>query len=566
MLHNLVKPPQWIQQFIGSYLKGLRSVANTYELVVGLGLSSLGVNLLGLVLPLVLLQVYDRIIPNAATGTLSFLFLMVLVAIVFEILLTTARSVTTAWIDARLEHKLGTAAFNKVISARLKDFEKDGSGMHLERLTAFGALKNFYTGQAMISLFDLPFIIIFLILIAYIANWLAWVPISILCFHLYSAYRHTFRLRERLEQLRSVDDRRINFIIELITGIHVVKTFSMESQFLRRYERLQENSTKINESLNIQAGKISANNQFFSQLALVCTVSVGGIMVSQGDLTAGGLAACTLLTGRILQPANKLAEVWKRFQSIVIAENKLNEVLDMQSESKDTLKEFPKVLGNIRLEDIEHGDTAYRGFLFSSLNLEVKAGDLIGITGSVSSGKSTLLSIIGGMLSPNRGSVYIDDRNISQYSIEEYRKQVALLSTNAVLFKGTILENLTLFRNGTHREKAMKISDDLGITETIHRLPNGFNTLIGHQAVGMLPKGLRQRIGIARGLVNDPSIILFDEANAGIDMPSDQLVKDVILKLKGEKTIIFVTHRPSFLQMADRQYKLENGFLAPIIS
>ena len=198
-------------------------------------LASLIINILSLAFPLTLLQVYDRIIPNVAYSTLVFLSAGVVITLLIEAGLKIARSYVGAWSDAKFQHIMGCEAFKHIIHSRVRDFEKEGAGVHLKRLNALGAMRDFYTGQAVISMADIPFLVLLLVIIAYIAKWLVLVSVVMLVVFVFSTIFQTKNLRHILDDRQEHEDRRLNFIIETLSNIHTVKSLTLEAQMLRRY-------------------------------------------------------------------------------------------------------------------------------------------------------------------------------------------------------------------------------------------------------------------------------------------------------------------------------------------
>lgn len=227
--------------------------------------ATLFINILSLAMPLTLLQVYDRIIPNNASGTLAMLILGVASALLLEALLRLGRSWVSGWMGARFDHLAGCMAMERLLHSGVPDFERQGSGVHLERLNALGTLREFYAGQAILALVDLPFAVLFLAVIAYLGTWLVFVPLGLLVVFVLTALYVGKRLRGSLEDRIMSDERRFNFIIEVLGAVHTVKGLAMEEQMLRRYERLQETSAEANFEVAKDSAKALSVGAFFSR-------------------------------------------------------------------------------------------------------------------------------------------------------------------------------------------------------------------------------------------------------------------------------------------------------------
>ncbi|MCB1842325.1 MAG: ATP-binding cassette domain-containing protein, partial [Halioglobus sp.] len=190
-------------------------------------------------------------------------------------------------------------------------------------------------------------------------------------------------------------------------------------------------------------------------------------------------------------------------------------------------------------------------------------GEIIGISGNNGAGKSTLLALLSGFLRPQSGSISIDGVNLEEFDTEFLRAQTGIVPQQGVIFEGTILENMTLYREGRAAEQAMQLAAKLGLGEIISKLPDGLDTYIGGSAAGRLSEGVKQKIIIVRSLIGNPGIIFFDDANANFDIKNDKKLVALVEEMKGSRTMIVVSHRPSFLRVCDRRFVLRDGVLVP---
>jgi ATP-binding cassette, subfamily C, bacterial LapB len=523
-------------------------------------LASVFINLLALAMPITLLQVYDRIIPNSAEGTLILLITGIGIALILEALLRLGRSYVSGWMGARFDHLAGSAAMERLMSISIIEYDRHGAGEHLERYNALNTLKEFYAGQAILVACDLPFAVVYLGAIAYLASHLVLVPIAIIVLFAVSALILGRQLKKSLFSRMMADDRRFSFIIEVLGGIHTVKGLAMEEQMVRRYERLQETCAEAEYSVALSSASAQSAGALFSQIVLFGVVGYGATFVIDGALTVGGLAACTMLSGRSMQPMQKAVGIWTRLQSIELARDRLQDLFAMQVEKMPGAPELPQVRGEIELQNMSFGygknkDGDELPPLFENINLRIEAGETIGISGGNASGKTSLLYIIMGVLAPLSGAVRIDGNDISEFAPSSIRRQASYLPQEGILFNGTILENITMFREDKI-DDAMDISKILGLDTVVAHMPQGYDTKVGDGASDKLPRGFRQRIAIARALVDKPRILLFDEANTSMDGAGDATLKFLLEKLKGRVTLILVTPRPSMLSISDRIYDI----------
>ncbi|MBL4907048.1 MAG: ATP-binding cassette domain-containing protein [Sneathiella sp.] len=531
-------------------------------------LASTALNILALALPIMILQVYDRIVPNNATDTLLLLVIGVGIAIILEAFFRLGRSYVTAYAGAKFEHIAGCRALAKTMGTDIVHFEREAAGVYLHRFNAIDTLREFMSGNNLLVFIDLPFAIIFLAMVGYIGGILVLAPLSLfLIFSIITVFVGK-GLKKALNERATWDDRRYNFLIEVLTGIHTVKGLALEAQMVRRYERLQESTAGVIQNVAFQNSIAQSLGSIFSQMTLISVAAFGSILVIEETLTIGGLAACTLLSGRALQPLLRAMGVWTHYQNIQLSRARVNTLLDLPQErttsnhheqgsqlSSDNLQ-TAETGADLIFEDVSFSYDGDKEDLFTNANCHFPAGSVTAVTGSNGCGKTTFLWMLAGLISPTKGRILLNGEDLSSLPKDLLHKRISYLPQNGVIFHGTIMENLTMFRTGHWIDKALIQSKNLGLDEAIKKMPLGYDTVVGDGAVESLPGGIRQRIAIARTLISKPEIILFDEANTSLDFASDAILTKALLRLKENSTIILVSHRPSLVKIADFGYKI----------
>lgn len=534
----------------------IASLSTLKKNMLDLTLGSLFLNILGLALPMALLQVYDRILPNKSIGTMVLLMGGVLAALLLESTLNFCRSYITGWVGAKFEHKAGCAALDHLVMAGIDDFEKDGSGAHLERMGSLPMVREFYAGQAMLTLLDLPFAILYLSLVAMMGGVLVLVPITLLITFAITAIVIGTKLRGSLQKRMTADDRRFNFIIEVLGGIHSVKAFSMEAQMVRRYERLQEACAEGAYRVALNSSTAMGISSFFSQATTICVAMAGALVVMNGEMTTGGLAACSMLAGRAMNPIQKALGVWTRFQSFMLARHRLTELFTLKAEAPKGLPKVGQIKGALELENVSFRYGEKLPYIIKDAAISIREGECIVISAGNGAGKTTLLTLMQAALRPTSGRLLIDGIPAASFEPQSLRDQVAYLPQMGELFQGTILQNITMFRKDFD-DVAVETAGLLGLDEVVATMALGFDTPVGDGAYDSLPRGIKQRIAIARALVNNPRIVLFDEANTAVDATGDNYLRVWLERAKGKRTLVLVTARPSLAKMADRVFELD---------
>lgn len=527
-------------------------------------IASLAVNMLALGLPIVTLQIYDRIIPNEAYETLTILMFGLLTITLAEAFLRIGRSAIMGWIGAKFVHRLGVGALDAILDADVLAFSKQAVGGYLDRFQGMEALREFYSGQSALVVVDLPLVVVYLALIALIAGWLVFIPIGLLVTAIALAWIMGRWLRSAISARTQTDDQRNNFVIEALTGIHTVKSMALEPQMLRRYERLQGKAAERVAHLSAITSINQGIGNLLSQASMVAVVSVGCFLVIDGTLSMGALAATTMLTGRTIQPVARAMSIWTQFQRTQLAHDRLAGILELPSDVPAGGQKIGGLRGSIALEDVSFSYPGTDKPLFANVNLAIEPNRTVGIVGDNSVGKSTLLLMMAGVLKPTEGRILFDGRDASGIDPRSIGEHIGFMPQRVAVFGGTLLENLTMFRRGPAIDEAIEIVDQVGLSDFVTGLPRGLDTPLAESAVESLPDGVKQRIGVVRALIGAPPVILFDDANAGLDYAADACLRSLLDDIKGRQTMVIVSFRPSLLRLCDEVWRLTADGLSPV--
>ncbi len=541
----------------GPFRQGLRLIFDPAILT-----ATIVINLLALGLPVVLLQVYDRIIPNNSVDTLLLLICALAISFMLDAILRSARAALAGWAGARYEFKVGSAAVARLLHANQREADATAVGVNLDRLAAIDQLRDFYANQGATVLIDLPFALLFLLLVYLIGGPLVIVPLIALLVFGIAAFSVGQSLLEALAARSVLDDRRMSFLIEILSGVHTLKAMAMETLMVRRYERLMNSAAQEVYRTALLSGIAQTIGTAFAQISAFAVAAAGSLLVMSEDLTVGGLAASTMLAGRALQPMLRAMGIWTNFQGIRVARDRLTALFKTPLESGFDGRPLTVGAGALAFDDVHFAYDERRPVL-SGVTLTIGAGECVGITGGNGSGKSTLLQMLNGMVTPDRGTVSIDGQSLVGADRRSYVSAIGYLPQHCTLFHGTILDNLTMFRGRRYFDEALRLAAELGLDEYIARMPMGYDTVIDSSSHDQLPGGVRQRIAVIRALVDKPKIILFDEANTALDHGSDARLRELLSRLKGHVTILLVSYRPSLLELADRRFELVGAQLRP---
>lgn len=511
-------------------------------------LGSLAINLLSLALPLVLLQIFDRIIPNAATQTLTVLFCGLILALGMELVLKLCRIVLLAHSSARYEVDLTVSACAKILDTEAFAFSRDSAGTHSDRLAAIGQLRDHYCGQGRLLAIDMPFAALFIALIWYIAGWLVLVPFVCLALILIVSVAVRFLQAPVLAKRQSIDRRRNSFMMEVLSHVTTVKALAAEDQMLRRFELLQVQSAEATRGLILVASLSQSLGAILGQAAVVMMAGFGAYLNITGAIGMAELAACMLLNGRTIQPMLKLLGIWAQQESLIAAEKKLEELATLP-EYPATKKTDVALEPSLLFKDVTLHPKGREKPVFANVSFVIETGQFAALVGPDGGGKSSIMRMILGEQGSMSGEIFIGKARPEEMRDKRNVGEIAYVDQEPVIFKGTILENLALFGGRVREDAAIHMSQKIGLEAEILRMPLGYETEIGPGAQTVLPLGTQQKIALARVLGRRPSLLLFNNAASAIDGNSRANVASTLRALKGQTTVLLVSQ--TLLEDAD---------------
>jgi ATP-binding cassette subfamily C protein LapB len=521
--------------------------------------ASFFVNLLGLAIPLFIMNVYDRVVPNTALETLWVLTIGVLVALAADLGLRIARGYFIDYAARRIDISLSASILEKTLGMRL-EHKPVSVGAFAANLRSFEFLRDFTTSATLTGLVDIPFALIFIAVIAWIS------PVMLLPILLGIALLLviTLMVRPRLERLAETSyaagGQRNATLIETLSGMETLKAMGAESIMQRQWEE----STRFLASQNLRARTLNARltqgSSTVQRIVQIAVIVFGVYMIAAGKLSMGGLIACMLLSMRAIGPFARLGSLLTQIQSAQIAMKSLTALFDTPGEYQDE-KAFIS-------RDSFQGALEFKGVSFkyphAGLNslqqatFKFAAGEHIAILGRVGSGKSTIAKLALGLFEATEGEIRIDGVDIRQLDPREYRGSVGYVPQDVTLFTGTLRDNISLARPGIKDAQLIKAVERAGIADWVNRHPLGFDMPISERG-DSVSGGQRKCISVARALVTEPSILIMDEPTGGTDQSTERIIIDNLKSYMEGRTLIVITHRNSLLALADRILVIDSG-------
>ncbi|WP_241505994.1 type I secretion system permease/ATPase [Parahaliea mediterranea] len=524
-------------------------------------LAALFINVFALALPLFTMNVYDRVVPNYAVETLWMLAAGVGIIMVADITLRTMRGYFLDLASRRVDMRLSAQIMERVLGSRLES-KPVSVGSYAVNLRSFETVRDFITSASITTLIDVPFALIFIGVIAWIAP-LVLIPIGIgLLIVLGYALATQGKLRELTETTYRAGALRNSTLIESLVGLDTIKAMGAESRMQRKWEETTSFLAHVGVQLRLVSNS-TVNLTLWSQQMVTLFVIVTGVyLISAGELSMGGLIACTMLGGRVMAPFGQVAGLIASYHNAQVALQSLDEVMAQPMERSEGAQFLSREMfqGDIEFRNVSF---AYPGSEMSSLNnvsFRIRPGEHVAILGRVGSGKSTLQKLAMGLYQPTDGAIMVDGIDLRQLDPSELRSRVGYVPQDVTLFYGSLRDNLTLSHANVSDAALVRAAEIANLGEYINRHPQGFDMLVGERGES-LSGGQRKCVALARAVIHDPPILLMDEPTGSMDHSTEVAVKQQLQHYVKGRTWVVVTHRNSLLEMVDRIIVIDNGKL-----
>ncbi|HEY9079815.1 ATP-binding cassette domain-containing protein [Magnetovibrio sp.] len=519
------------------------------------------VNLLALAVPVFTMQVYNRVVNSNGISTLQGLVVGMFLVIAFDYVLRQSRARILQTVALRVDVDLGRRLFRKIMRMPLQNLEAQPSAYWSSLFRDVDVVRNTLSGSTALLVADLPFAILFLILIFVIAAPVAWVLLVMLPVFMFIAWRSSNVMSDASGQERKSTQTRDSLVGEMIAGRTTIKALGLDRSMEPVWE--EKHAENIESAIN-RGSKTDGFSNLGASLGLITSLlltTVGALAIIDQNLTIGALIATNMLSGRIMGPLNQLVGTWRLYAGFNQATERLGTVFLNTSEREVSEVKLEKPKGALSIENVFFSYGEDQAPVVSGITVEIQPGGVHALVGRNGSGKTTLLKIIQGLYQPHKGRVTLDGADMAQFTRSELADWLGYVPQESVLFAGTVRDNITSRKPDASDEEVIKAATEAGVHEFIIDLPDGYATEIG-EAGGRLSGGQRQRIAIARALVGDPPVVLLDEPSSSLDRHAETELKNTLIEIAKTRTVIMVSHSPTLLSACDYLYALDRGKLA----
>ena len=525
-------------------------------------LAAFGVNLAGLALPIFVMNVFDRVIPNLAFVTLITLAIGVGLALLLDLVLRLLRSAIIQRVSRRADLSIASTLFGYALRQRLLD-RAGGAAGAITTLRDFEVVRDFFTSSTLISIIDLFFIGVFLFVLILIVGPLAWVPIAAIPIMLVIALLAQLPISRSARQTQQMNVKRNVVLIETLSGLETIKSIGAEPVVQREWENAVAASSRVTAKTRNWSTFTGSATALIQQLVSAGIICWGVFLVSEGAVSLGALVAANILAGRILAPLAGIAQTIFRANFAIWSMRSINAFVKTEMEQSSVLRSGLRVhQGRVRLEGVGFSYPSSKVPALSDISLEFEPGTTTALLGRIGSGKSTLGKVLNGIYPPEKGTVLIDGYEIAQYEPAELRAGIGYLSQDPVLFTGTLRENLLMGAPDASEQEIMRALHLAGIDTFVAQLPEGLDFFAGERGE-RLSGGQRQAVSLARLLLRRPKFLFLDEPTNAMDHQTEAVVIERLAILQREGVgMVLSTHRMSLAGIAERFVVLEQGRVA----
>ncbi len=535
------------------------SVRRFWPSWVQIVIAALLINLLGLALPLFVMNVYDRVIPNLAIPTLWALAAGVVAALGFDFLLKQLRAHILDRTGRRVDMKVGSSLFDHAMAVSMS--ARGGSaGAMANQIREFESVRDFFTSSSIVAVTDFLFIGVFVLVLLVIVGPIAYVPLAAVPLVLLVTLAIQIPLSRAVKATQAQASQRHSILVEGLVSPETIKAVSGEGVMQRRWEHAIAATARSNSKVKFWSNSAVTFTASVQQAVSVVIIVWGVFLVSDGIITIGGLIAANILAGRILAPLGNIAMTLARAQQAFAAMRELTHFMGLDTDRRGDV---------VHGRTVERGEVEFKNVSFSypgaktdaliDVSFKIAPGERVGLIGRVGSGKTTIGKLLAGLYSPDRGGLLVDGIDIRGFEAADLRDGVGFVSQDPELFAGTLHDNLTLGCPTASQEQIERATRLAGVDAFAATHPLGLSMPIGERGRG-LSGGQKQAVALARMLIREPRILFLDEPSSAMDTVTEAALIREVENLPSEMhTLLICTHRTSFLRLVNRLIVVEAG-------
>ena len=522
-------------------------------------LAAVMINLLALATSMFSMNVYDRVIPNAALHSLWVLAIGVSLAGLLELGLRTLRGYLVDVAGKKADLLLSARLFRHILNLRVQD-RPGSSGQFAGQLRDFESVRDFVSSTTLVAFSDVPFIFLFLLVIGLLGGPLVWVPIVGALLVLLAGWASQWPIRESIERYQYESAQKLGFMVESLERLEQIRAMGAEPRLQGRWERLSATTARSAMGSRM-ASAITLNfTQFVQQTCNTAMIIWGVYLILEGRMSVGALIGCTILAGRALGPLGQMAGLLTRYQHAVSAFKTMDRIMKLEGQYNPdrTYLGLSRTQGELAVQQLRFAYPHTQRQVLQIGSLSVAAGEHVAVMGPVGSGKSTLLKVMAWLYPSETGQVLLDGLDMAQISPADLRAQIAWVGQDPVLFRASLRDNLLMAAPHVSDDRLQHVLRLTGMVSWVATHPMGLDMPLGENGTS-LSGGQRQMVALARALLSDAQVILLDEPTSAFDAAGEQRLLEALQPELLGKTVVLATHRPAPLSLVSRIVLLDAG-------
>jgi subfamily B ATP-binding cassette protein HlyB/CyaB len=521
------------------------------KLIATILLASISIQLCGLAVPLSFQVIFDKVIPHSSLSTLYLLSFSVLTVSLLQALLQYLRFHALAYTASALDVQLGRRVFEHLLKLPIKYFDHTAPGQVVARMREIDTIRRFLLNQGTVALVDMLFVAIYLLILVGYSARLSLVVFASLALHAISVSAIRPRMIARSKEAFEATAAKQEFLVDSLSGMLTLKSTAAEpslvSQWAGRLLAYAQTTFRI-DALSSYSQPLA---QHIGTLTTAAILFFGTRAVLSADMTVGELLSFHMIATLVEGPILRIVPLWQDFQGLLVSLERLGDIMSMPEEHASSLPRVPMCCGAISLRDVAFRYEASSPLVLRDINLEIPAGQVVGIVGPSGSGKSTLVKLIQRLYVPDSGKLLMDGLDVTMLDPGSIREHVGTVLQESALFSRTIHENIALSNPALARDEVRRAAMLAAADDFIMTMPQGYDTHLD-PCGSNLSHGQRQRLALARALAHDPRILILDEATSSVDYDTELAIQRNLPEISQGRTIIIVSHRLAILQQCDR--------------
>ncbi|MFN9618244.1 MAG: ABC transporter transmembrane domain-containing protein [Synechococcaceae cyanobacterium] len=528
--------------------------------------ASFVVQLFSLANPLLIQVIIDKVISQRSLDTLQILGMALVVVTLMEGVIGSLRTFLFTDTTNRIDLRLGAEVIDHLLRLPLGYFDRRPVGELGTRIAELEKIRNFLTGQALITVLDAAFSVIYIIVMALYSWLLTLIALAVLPIQIGLTLLGAPLFRRQYRQAAEENARTQSHLVEVLTGVQTVKAQNVEMVSRWKWQEYYAKYISRTFEKTITGTFLNETSQVLQKLSQLLVLWVGATLVLKGELTLGQLIAFRIISGYVTQPLLRLSSIWQSIQELRVSFERLADVVDTPEESTPTDRAnipLPPVEGDVEYENVSFRFNPGGAEVLTNINLHIPKGTFVGVVGQSGSGKSTLMKLLPRLYSPTSGRILVDGYNIEKVELYSLRRQIGIVPQDPLLFSGTISENIALTEPDATSDAIVRAARIAGAHDFIMDLPSGYSTPLGERGAS-LSGGQRQRIAIARTLLANPQMLVLDEATSALDYDTERQVCDNLREAMAHATVFFITHRLSTIRRADVIVMMHQGAIVEL--